>query len=94
MAMKNNKSTFEQQVEDLHLFLSQLGSSNRLLVPKKRLFSVTEAAEFLGRPVYSVRLLIYSKTLPVVKDTPDSRKYYIDINDLERFIAERKTYEI
>lgn len=64
------------------------------LIPAKRLFSVKRAAEYLGRPVYSLRMLIYSKALPVVKDTPDSRKYYIDINDLERFIAERKTYEI
>lgn len=63
---------------------------NNEYIPRKRLYTVAEAAQFLGRPVYSLRMLIYSKALPVVKDTAESIKIYLDIADLEAFIESRK----
>ncbi len=62
-------------------------------VPRKRLYTVKEVAEYLGRPVYSVRMLIYERLLPIVKDKPDSRKMYVDLFDLENFVNDRKGFE-
>jgi excisionase family DNA binding protein len=54
----------------------------------KRLFNLKEAAEYLGRPVWGVRTLIWNGKLPVIQD---GRKYFIDIYDLESYIETQKT---
>jgi len=53
----------------------------------KRLFNLEEAAVYLGRPVFSVRGLIWRGALPYVKD---GRRQYIDIVDLEAYIERNK----
>jgi len=55
----------------------------------KRLFTLKEAAEYLGRSVWGVRELIWSGQLPVVKQT-GCRKMYLDRNDLDLFIEKNK----
>ncbi len=55
----------------------------------KRLFNLKEAAEYLGRSVWGVRELIWSRQLPVVKQT-GCRKMYLDRNDLDLFIEKNK----
>jgi hypothetical protein len=55
----------------------------------KRLFSLKEAAEYLGRSIWGVRDLIWSQTIPVVKQA-GCRKMYLDINDLNAFIEKNK----
>jgi len=70
------------------------GCDHNTFIPRKRLYSVKEGAEYLGRPVYSLRMLIYQGLLPVVKDRPGSRKMYLDLFDLEKFVNERKNHEI
>jgi excisionase family DNA binding protein len=56
----------------------------------KRLFTLKEAADYLGRSVWSMRELIWSGTIPVVK--PDrGRKIYVDIVDLDSFITKNKS---
>jgi excisionase family DNA binding protein len=55
----------------------------------KRLYTLREAAEYLGRSVWSMRDLIWSGRLPVVKES-GSRKIYIDIVDLEAFVNKNK----
>jgi len=56
---------------------------------KKRLYTLKEAGEFLGRSIYSVRSLIWNGELPIVKSSR-GRKQWLDINDLNMFIEKNK----
>lgn len=56
---------------------------------RKRLYTLKEAAEYLGRSVWSMRDLIWSGKLPVVKEN-GGRKIYLDILDLEKFVNKNK----
>lgn len=56
----------------------------------KRLYTIKEAAIFLGRGVWGVRDLIWKGVLPVVK-MEGGKKLYLDILDLDRFIDHHKT---
>jgi excisionase family DNA binding protein len=57
--------------------------------PCKRLFTLKEASEYLGRSVWGVRELVWSQVIPVVKQG-GCRKMYLDINDLDAFIEKNK----
>lgn len=57
----------------------------------KRLYTLKEAAIYLGRKEYSVRDLVWKQALPVVKEE-DGRKLYIDIEDLNNYIKEHKAF--
>jgi len=60
---------------------------------KKRLYTLKEAAEYLGRPVWGVRTIVWSGQIPVVKPR-GGRKIYIDVMDLNNFIERNKhTYQ-
>ncbi len=61
--------------------------SNPVGVLKKRLYSIRESAEYLGRSVWSVRELIYSGRLPCVKV---GRRIHLDIIDLDKWIERNK----
>jgi excisionase family DNA binding protein len=54
---------------------------------KKRLYNVDEAAEYLGRSVWSIRELMYKGTLPYVKV---GKRVSFDIHDLDKFIEMHK----
>ena len=54
---------------------------------KKRLFTIQEAAEYLGRSVWSVRELIWKGSLPCVKV---GRRVHLDIFDLNKWIDKHK----
>ncbi len=54
---------------------------------RQRLFSVEDGAAYLGRSVHSVRHLIASGKLPVVKM---DQRLFLDLQDLDRIIAESK----
>jgi len=53
----------------------------------KRLFNLQEASVYLGRPVFSVRGLIWKGTLPFVRE---GRRQYLDIEDMNRYIERNK----
>jgi hypothetical protein len=53
----------------------------------KRLFDLKKAAVYLGRPVFSVRTLIWDGALPRIKD---GRKYYLDVYDMDEYIEKNK----
>lgn len=55
---------------------------------KKRLFTIKEAAEYLGRSEWSIRELIWGGSLPSVKV---GRRIHLDILDLDKWIEEHKT---
>lgn len=56
---------------------------------RKRLLTIKESAEYLGRSEWGMRDLIWKHTIPVVKQQ-GCRKMYLDINDLDTFIEKNK----
>jgi len=56
----------------------------------KRLYTLREASEYLGRSVWGVRELVWSGKLPVVRDE-GGRKIFLDLLDLEDFISKNKS---
>ena len=54
---------------------------------RKRLYTVEESAQYLGRSVWSIRELIYGGRLPCVKV---GRRVHVDIEDLDRFVEIHK----
>lgn len=66
------------------------GISNPL---SKRLYTLKEAAEYLGRSEWSMRELIWAGRIPVVRDE-GGRKIFLDVEDLKEFINRNKsTYQ-
>lgn len=56
--------------------------------PAKRLYSVPEAAFYLGRTVDALREVIWAGKIPFVRD---GRRILIDVEDMNRFIENNKT---
>jgi len=56
----------------------------------KRLYTIAEAAIFLGRSTWSVRRLIWRGQLPTVRA---GRRVHIDVHDMNRFIESNKQCE-
>ena len=54
----------------------------------KRLFTLQEAAHYLGRSVWRMRELIWARKIPVVRE---ARKIYLDIQDLEEYVNRNKS---
>jgi excisionase family DNA binding protein len=55
----------------------------------KRLYTLDEAAIYLGRSYWSVRELVISGKIPRVQDE-GGRKIFLDIHDLEAFVDRNK----
>ena len=53
----------------------------------KRIYSVEEAAHYLGRTVYAVRYMITQGKFPHIKD---GRRVMLDVNDLDLWIEQCK----
>lgn len=58
---------------------------------KKRLFSLPEAALYLGRSTWSVRRLIWGGEIPSVRA---GRRVHVDVQDMDRFIERNKVTEV
>ena len=56
----------------------------------KRLYSIAEAAHYLGRSTWSVRRLIWSGELPQVRA---GGRVHVDVQDLDEFIEKNKVRE-
>jgi hypothetical protein len=54
----------------------------------KRLYSLAESAEYLGRSLYSMRTLVWNGEVPVVAS---GRKQWCDIQDLDKWIDRNKS---
>lgn len=54
----------------------------------KRLYSVKEAARYLGRSPWAIRQLIWDGHLPQVRQ---GRRVMVDVMDMDRFIEKHKT---
>lgn len=58
--------------------------------PTKRLFSLPEAAIYLGRSTWSVRRLIWNGELPQVRA---GGRVHVDVRDMDAFIDRNKVRE-
>ena len=58
--------------------------------PLKRLYSLPEAAVYLGRSTWSVRRLVWAGELPSVRA---GRRVHLDVCDMEAFIENNKVRE-
>ncbi len=56
----------------------------------KRLYTLKEAAQYLGRSEWSMRELIWAGKIPVVRNE-GGRKIFLDIEDLNAFINRNKS---
>ena len=56
--------------------------------PVKRLYTIPEAAYYLGRTVDAVYEMIWAGKIPYVKD---GKRNLIDIKDMDSFIEQNKT---
>jgi hypothetical protein len=66
--------------------LKKQQDSNKYVL-EKRLFTLKEAATYLGQTEWGMRCLIWKKFIPVVRY---GRKQFLDIYDLENFIEANK----
>lgn len=57
----------------------------------KRLYTLSEAAVYLGRSVWSVRRLIWNGDLPQVRA---GGRVHVDIRDMDEFIDKNKEQEV
>ena len=54
----------------------------------KRLYTLPEAAHYLGRTLWSIRELVWKGSLPIVRD---GKRIFVDIIDLESYVTKNKT---
>ena len=53
----------------------------------KRLYTLPEAADYLGRTPWSMRELVWAGKIPFVRD---GKRIFVDIKDLEAYIVKHK----
>jgi hypothetical protein len=59
----------------------------------RRLFTIKEAAEYLGRSVPGMRELLYSRELKCIQGGPKGQgKIWVDIRDLDSWIEDHKSF--
>lgn len=56
-----------------------------------RLLTLRESAKYLGRSEVSMRALVYKRAFPVIQEGERS-KIWLDVNDLDAWIDNRKKY--
>jgi excisionase family DNA binding protein len=76
-----SKPKRNQEIEKPHGILSPV---------RKRLYTLKEAAEYLGRSEWGMRELIWAGRIPVVRPA-GGKKIFLDIEDLNRFITQNKS---
>jgi excisionase family DNA binding protein len=50
----------------------------------KRLYTLPEAAQYLGRTLWSMRELVWAGKIPIIRD---GKRIFVDINDLDLYIS-------
>ncbi len=53
----------------------------------KRLYSIPEAGQYLGRTVWSVREMVYTGKIPYIRD---GRRMFLDIRDMDSWIENNR----
>lgn len=52
-----------------------------------RLYDIKKAAQYMGCSIWTARTLIWNGSLPYIKF---GRKYFVDVQDINRFIEKEK----
>jgi hypothetical protein len=65
-----------------------MNSEKSLAKDKKRLYTIGESAEYLGRTEWAVRHLVWKGLLPAVRI---DKRVQIDVRDLDLVISHNKT---
>ena len=55
--------------------------------PNKRLYSIPEAGQYLGRTVWAVREMVYAGKIPYIRD---GRRMLLDIHDMDSWIENNR----
>ena len=67
----------------------QVGQAQGITYPlPKRLYSLPEAANYLGRTLWSMRELVWKGSIPIVRE---GKRIFVDVNDLNLYIEKNKT---
>ncbi len=64
----------------------QVGQAQGISYPK-RLYSLPEAAHYLGRTLWSMRELVWKGSIPIVRE---GKRIFVDVKDLESYISKNK----
>lgn len=54
---------------------------------RKRLYSIKEASEYLGRGVWAIREMLWAGKIPYIKD---GKRILLDIQDMDSWIKKNK----
>ena len=54
----------------------------------KRLYSLPEAAHYMGRTPWSMRELIWKGSIPIVRE---GKRIFVDIADMDAYVAKHKS---
>ena len=57
---------------------------------RKRLYTLKQAADYLGRSEWGMRDLIWKQQIPVVMNK-GGRKIFIDVQDLDAYVSDHKS---
>ena len=57
----------------------------------RRLFSIKEAADYLGRSPWTIAEMVRTGKLPYI---PDGKRKFLDIQDIDRWIETNKIQDI
>jgi excisionase family DNA binding protein len=70
--------------------MSKLGDQvmTEKIRPPKRLYSIPEAAVYLGRTDWAIREMVWAGKIPCIRD---GRRVLLDVNDMDRWIEKQKT---
>jgi len=73
---------FSERKEKKSLLCSKQGA---------RLYTIKEAGHYLGRSDWGIRDLIHKGVLPFIKED-GSKKWFIDVRDLDEYVDNGKEY--
>jgi excisionase family DNA binding protein len=81
---------FKQIINSIRRNMGETRAGRKQNRIQKRLYSLPEAAEYLGRSEWSVRRLVWEGKLPQVRC---GRRVHLDIEDIDKFIESNKITE-
>ena len=86
-ATGTEKKAVKLMNEDVGLKQTQKTQGIAYPLPK-RLYSLPEAAHYLGRTLWSMRELVWKGRIPIVRER---KRIFVDIQDLESYVMRHKT---
>jgi excisionase family DNA binding protein len=87
LTIRQCRSICPGALDNRFMSVNQINYTDRERV-RKRLYSIEEAAIYLGRTVWAVREMIWAKKIRCVRD---GRRILLDIHDMDKWIDDNKT---